>query len=155
MTATNVLEKEIYKLFREAFTCATMLNWLAIVTINGMTKTRVEHWNGLLPRWVHALQTWGKAGVVKTNKKTTIKMKPHGVTCMMSGYAVNHIDRVYHMWNPKTNRVLVSQDVMWLKWMYFQPHHPPAELVVNEDCLNNKDRESDGNVVSSTAKPDV
>eukprot|EP00957_Ditylum_brightwellii_P147550 11236725-Ditylum_brightwellii.AAC.1 len=30
---------------------------------------------------------------------------------------------------------------------------PPAELTVNDDCLDNEDRESDRNVVSSVAKP--
>eukprot|EP00957_Ditylum_brightwellii_P106675 8138175-Ditylum_brightwellii.AAC.1 len=39
--------------------------------------------------------------------------------------------------------------------MYFQQHQSPAELIVNNDCLNNEDRESDGNVVSSAAKPDA
>eukprot|EP00957_Ditylum_brightwellii_P036465 2761584-Ditylum_brightwellii.AAC.1 len=78
MTAANVPEKEKYKLFREAFTCATMLDWLAMVNINGMTKTRVEHWNMLLPRWIWALRTWGEAGVVTTKTKTAPKMKARG-----------------------------------------------------------------------------
>eukprot|EP00957_Ditylum_brightwellii_P171007 13017879-Ditylum_brightwellii.AAC.1 len=82
-------------------------------------------------------------------------MKVRGVTCMMLGYAVNHSDGVYRMWNPNTNRVLFSQDVTRLKQMYFQQHHPPAELTVNDDCLNNEDRESDGNVVSSAIEPDA
>eukprot|EP00957_Ditylum_brightwellii_P130167 9928829-Ditylum_brightwellii.AAC.1 len=55
-------------------------------------------------------------------------MKARGVTRMILGYAVNHSDG---------------------------QHHPPAELTVNDDCLDNKDRESDGNVVSSAAKPDA
>ena len=153
MTAANVPEKEMYKLFREAFTCATMLDWLTIVTINGVSKSRVEHWNGTMPRWVRALRTWGEAGVVKTKTATTPKMKPRGVTCFMSGYAVNHSEGVYRMWNPKTNRVLISRDVTWLKRMYYQPRQPPAELTVSVEHLDIEDRESDEDVVSSTVEP--
>eukprot|EP00957_Ditylum_brightwellii_P099667 7592037-Ditylum_brightwellii.AAC.1 len=61
-----------------------MLDWLTIIKIGGVEKTRVEHWMGSLPRWVHALRTWGEAGVVKTKTKTTPKMNPRGITCMMS-----------------------------------------------------------------------
>eukprot|EP00957_Ditylum_brightwellii_P084690 6439664-Ditylum_brightwellii.AAC.1 len=63
MMAANVPERVMYKLFREAFTCVTMLDWLTIITFDNVTKTQVEHWNGSLPWWCRALRTWGKAGV--------------------------------------------------------------------------------------------
>eukprot|EP00957_Ditylum_brightwellii_P139208 10610137-Ditylum_brightwellii.AAC.1 len=81
-------------------------------------------------------------------------MNPRGITCMMSGYAVNNTDGVYRMWNPASNRVLVSQDVTWLKRMFFQPINPPPELVVNTDSIDIEDRESGGKAVSSAAEPD-
>eukprot|EP00957_Ditylum_brightwellii_P109138 8325542-Ditylum_brightwellii.AAC.1 len=84
--AANVPERVMYKLFREAFTYTTMLDWLTIITLDNMTKTRVEHWNWSLPWWCRTLRTWGKAGVVKTKTKTMPKMKPRGVTSMMVGY---------------------------------------------------------------------
>eukprot|EP00957_Ditylum_brightwellii_P149106 11353963-Ditylum_brightwellii.AAC.1 len=92
MIAANVPEEQKYKLFGEAFTCATMLDWLVVRIIQGKQKTRVEHWNGVLPNWARALRTWGEAGVVKTKTKTTPKLKQRGVTCMLVGYAVNHSD---------------------------------------------------------------
>eukprot|EP00957_Ditylum_brightwellii_P118084 9005761-Ditylum_brightwellii.AAC.1 len=95
MVAANVPEKAMCKLFREAFTCATMLDWLAIITLENMTKTQVEHWNGSLPWWCRALRTWGKAGVMKTKTKTTPKIKPRGVTSLMVGYTTSHSDGVY------------------------------------------------------------
>eukprot|EP00957_Ditylum_brightwellii_P168830 12850753-Ditylum_brightwellii.AAC.1 len=81
--AANVPERAMYKLFREAFTCATMLDWLTIITLGNVTKNRVEHWNGSFPWWCGALRTWGEAGVMKTKTKTIPKMKPRGVTSMM------------------------------------------------------------------------
>ena len=39
---------------------------------------------------------------------------------MMVGYAENHDGDVYRMWNPLTERVHVTRDVIWLKQMMFQ-----------------------------------
>eukprot|EP00957_Ditylum_brightwellii_P162882 12403408-Ditylum_brightwellii.AAC.1 len=122
--AANVPERVMHKLFREAFTCATMLDWLTTITLDNVTKTPVKHWNGSLPWWCRALKTWGEAGVVKTKTKTMPKMKPRGVTSMMVGYTTSHIDGVYCMWSPNTNRILISRDVTWLKQMYFKCQKP-------------------------------
>ena len=50
MIAANDPEDKKYKLFREAFTCATMLDWLTVIDLNGVTATRVEHWDGEIPK---------------------------------------------------------------------------------------------------------
>ena len=57
MIAANVTKEQKYKLFGEAFTCATMLDWLVLCIIQGKQKTRVEHWNGVMPNWTKALRT--------------------------------------------------------------------------------------------------
>eukprot|EP00957_Ditylum_brightwellii_P017607 1326640-Ditylum_brightwellii.AAC.1 len=118
-------------------------------------NTRVEHWGASLPRWANALWTWEEAGVVKTKTKTTPKMKPRSVTCLMAGFAVNHSGGVYRMWIRQTNRILVSQDVTWLKRMYFQPQLQQEELVVSKKIVSIEDRESDGIMGSSTADTDA
>ena len=110
-----------------------MLDWLTIIGINGVVKTRVEHWSGELPRWTRALRTWGEAGVVKTATKTTAKGKPRGIACMFVGYALGHAAGVYRMWNPKTNRVLETRDVTWLKKMYYRKPHPGCEIILREE----------------------
>eukprot|EP00957_Ditylum_brightwellii_P004659 354387-Ditylum_brightwellii.AAC.1 len=83
MMAANMPERVMYKLFMETFTCAAMLDWLTIITLDNVTKTQDEHWNGSLPWWCRALRTWGEAEVVKTKMKTMPKMKPRGVTSML------------------------------------------------------------------------
>eukprot|EP00957_Ditylum_brightwellii_P130090 9922277-Ditylum_brightwellii.AAC.1 len=49
MVGANVPYSKRYKLFREAFTYATMLDWLVIIKIDNKTAARVEHWCGELP----------------------------------------------------------------------------------------------------------
>eukprot|EP00957_Ditylum_brightwellii_P142096 10826484-Ditylum_brightwellii.AAC.1 len=73
----------------------------------------------------------------------------------MAGYAVNHSNGVYWMWNRQTNRILVSRDVTWLKRMYFQQQLPQEELAVSKKIVGFEDRESDGIIGSSTADTDA
>ena len=44
MHRANLPVKERYKLFREALTTVTQLDWLAIIEIDGKTTTRYKHW---------------------------------------------------------------------------------------------------------------
>ena len=39
---------------------------------------------------------------------------------MLVGYNANSGSDVYRMWNPKTNRIINTRDVLWLKRMYFK-----------------------------------
>jgi hypothetical protein len=67
----------------------TKLDWLKLVTIKGIKKTRIEH-NGLPPpRFVQYLCTWGEAGTIKKTENDG-KTGDCGVTCMFVGYASNH-----------------------------------------------------------------
>ena len=45
---------------------------------------------------------------------------------MLVGYAFDHAGDVYGMWNPDTNRVLISRDIIWLKRIFFEPCVIPA-----------------------------
>eukprot|EP00957_Ditylum_brightwellii_P182996 13938327-Ditylum_brightwellii.AAC.2 len=102
MIAVNVPMEEGYKLFWEAFTCATMLDWLAVIVIDTKVATRVEHWCGMLPSWAKSLRVWGEVGLVNIKTKTTPKLYNKCITCMYVGYALNHVDGVYRIWNPNS-----------------------------------------------------
>ena len=123
MYCANLPEKQRYLLATFALTTATMLNWLQIITLNGVSKTRYEHWHpkGKVPKFASHLRLWGEAGVVKTKAVGTAKVNPRGVECMMVGYALNHAEGVYKMWNPITNRIIVSRDIIWMRRMYYKP----------------------------------
>ena len=88
-----------YKLFKEEFATVTQLDWLAVIEIDGVTKTRYEHWTNKdgAPKFVKYLRTWGEVGTVKTRKVTTSKLEDRGTLCMLVGYAINHDSGVYRM----------------------------------------------------------
>eukprot|EP00957_Ditylum_brightwellii_P152206 11587755-Ditylum_brightwellii.AAC.1 len=70
-------------------------------------------------------------------------MKPRGISSMMVGYTTSHSDGLYRMWNPNTNRILISRDVTWLKRMYFKHQKPELELSVNGEEISSEVRERD------------
>jgi hypothetical protein len=47
------------------------------------------------------------------------KLRDRGLNCMFVGYATNHAGDVYYMWNPKTNGIHVTRDIVWLKCMFY------------------------------------
>ena len=51
MTAANVPIVERYRLFQEAANHSTKLDWLAVVKIGGVKKTRLEHYRMEIPVW--------------------------------------------------------------------------------------------------------
>lgn len=106
----------------ESIKLSYQLDGLRLVTINGVRKTRDEHVFGVLPKWAKNMRTFGEAGVVKDQKHG--KMGEKGIPMMFVGYSDRESDS-YRMWNPKTNRVVVTRDVIWLKRYFFlQPDTP-------------------------------
>jgi len=53
-------------LVNEALNCAVVLDWLVVTEVNGINKTRAEHYGGKIPKFAKNLRIWGEAGVVKT-----------------------------------------------------------------------------------------
>jgi hypothetical protein len=109
-----------YKLYTEVIRTAAKLDSLVVIKRQGMEKTRYEiFYQGIKPKWAAHLRTWGEAGVVKLKTLATTKLEDRGVTCMFVGYAEDHSSDCYRMWDPKTNRVHVTRDIIWLRRMFF------------------------------------
>jgi len=72
---------------------------------------------------------WEEAGTVKTKTKTTPKLNDQGVPCMFVGYAVDHPGDCYRMYDPKTQRVHITRDIIWLKRMYYEKPTRIPEVV--------------------------
>jgi hypothetical protein len=138
MHRANVPMKERYKLFREAFKTATLLDGLIPIKLDGKMKPRVVHWSGKLPDFAKHLRTWGEAGTVKTKTPTMAKLADHGVHCMFVGYALDHAGDVYHMWKPKTGWVHETCDVIWLRRMYFEKPMEQEEIRIMPTLDENK-----------------
>jgi hypothetical protein len=52
---------------------------------------------------------------------------------MFIGYADDHDGDVYRMWNPKTERVHITHDVIWMKQMMFTKGVEEAVIDINND----------------------
>ena len=118
LNAANVPLEYRWKLFPEAAITATKLDWLTVITRDNVTKSRIEFYDIGIPRFAKHLRIWGEAGTVKLPKDG--KVKPRGVTCVFIGYAANHDGNCYRMWNPDTNMVMMSRDVVFLQRMFFE-----------------------------------
>ena len=119
-----------YKLYHEAITCATLLDGLVVVDYNGKTATRCEHEFGKLPGFAKHLRTWGEAGTVTIPANR--KLSDRGVHCMMVGYSLKHPADCYRMWDPATNGVHLTRDVIWLRRMFYSPTRRQLELNVSD-----------------------
>jgi hypothetical protein len=95
----------------------TRLDWLKLITINKVKKTRIEHYCLPVSNFTKYLRTWGEAGIIKTGKDR--KIGDQGVTGMFVGYALNHEGHCYRMWNPNTKKISETRNVVFLKRMFF------------------------------------
>ena len=109
---------------------ATLLDGLHPVKIDGVEKSRYNHWSGgSEPKWAKYLRTWGEAGTVKLTSIATGKLEDRGVPCIFVGYATDHDGDVYRMWDPRTGGIHETRDVIWLRQMFYTK----KEGATNED----------------------
>jgi hypothetical protein len=119
--AANVPKDKIHLLLPKAIETATLLDGLQVIHRNGELKTRYEHQVGENPPFVNHLRTWGEAGTVAIKDPLKTKSKPKGIVCMMVGYPVDHPGDCYEMWDPNTGGYHKTQDVTWLRRMFYKP----------------------------------
>jgi hypothetical protein len=130
INSANDPRKFRYLLWREVFRTATMLDGLMVTTIQDVTDTRYKHWGNPNPTFHRHLRTWGEAGTVKLKDKRAVKIDDRGYTCMFVGYPDLHASDNYRMWDPRSKRVHITRDVIWLNKMFFEqpPTLPTAEI---------------------------
>ena len=79
-----------------------------------------EQFYGESPKYEKYLRKFGELGVVtisNTNKMKG-KLSDRGITGIFVGYARNHSGNTYRMYNPKTKKVWITRDIIWLNKMY-------------------------------------
>jgi hypothetical protein len=107
MAQPNVPQRIKYKIFREAYKTAAILDGYVVIECNGIEDTRYVHWCGTNPNFTNHLRTWGEAGTVKVKTKTTPKLEDCRVQCIFVGYALGRTGDTYRMWDPKTGGIHV------------------------------------------------
>jgi hypothetical protein len=135
MSAAHCPEDAKGKIALECIRTATMLDGLKVVQLGDVIATRDQHVYGSNPTWARNLKTFGEAGVVKDAKNA--KTGNRGMVMMFVGYPDNQEHDSVRMWNPETNGIWTTRDVIWLKRCYFNrtrdddivlfEHHGEAE----------------------------
>jgi hypothetical protein len=71
---------------------------------------------------------WGRLGFVTDRTKIKAKTKPRGFPAIMVGYADHHSSDCYRMFNPATNAIIITRDVVWSEWIAMDPESHLLEL---------------------------
>jgi hypothetical protein len=111
MHAAEVPRDTRLEFFPEVVMTMTKLDWLKLITINKVKKTRIEHYGLPQPNFFQYLPIWGEAGIIKTGKDKKIGYR--GVTGMFMGYASNHEGDCFRMWKPNKKKVSDARDVVF------------------------------------------
>ena len=152
MGAAHIPDNSRGKVSLEVLKCATMLDGLRIVEVNGKRKTQDEHIHGKNPKWATNLRTWGEAGVVKEGKDG--KTGDKGIAMMFVGYPLNQEADSVRMWNQNTNGVVTTRDVIWLKRMFFERKEKEELFTLEDDGTQVKVEASDDEVEEVPEIPD-
>jgi hypothetical protein len=148
MHAAEVPRDRRLDFFPEVVMTMTKLDWLKLITINKVKKTRIEHYGLPLPSFIQYTCTWGEAGIIKTSKDRIIG--DQGVMGMFKGYASNHEDDCYRMWNPNTKKVSETHVMVYLNRMFFRTPTIPVhkEQGTDDEDLNNVQQDKRGGTIS-------
>ncbi len=60
LNTANIPQKQRYRRFSECAMTMTKLDWLNIVGMDGVIKTRIDHFGCGLPKFSQYLRTWGE-----------------------------------------------------------------------------------------------
>ena len=113
MVQANFTQSAQTKFWAEAVSCANYLENLTIKSNRELPELEIWTGKGIKKRVKYLVQ-FGRVGVANDKgNKVKAKMSERGNVIMMVGYAANHSAGVYRVYNPKTNRIVFSQDVTW------------------------------------------
>ena len=113
MIRANVPMKYRFRCFVLFVEAAILLDRLVVVEIDGVTKTRIEHFGGELPKYAKLLRTTGKTGVVTIKTKNWAVVKDRAVLCMMAGCCPQLEGDCYKMYDPLRDVYYETRDVIW------------------------------------------
>jgi len=64
---------------------------------------------------------FGRMGYVTDRSKIKSKLQPKAFKCLFVGYALNHSAHTYKMFNPVTNKIILTRDIKWDEWDIVDP----------------------------------
>ena len=116
MYDANFPEAEQELFWAEAVhTCTQIDNILT----NNEGKSPAELFCGQKPTLARYLRVFGEACVFANRDKIKSKLQDQGEVGMFLGYSLLHDDSTYRIYKPSTKHVVLSQDLIWLKRLFF------------------------------------
>jgi len=138
MKDANLTIEAKRKLWAEA---AMMANILENITLNPkQTKTPFEIFTGRKLRLYGMMIEFGRIGYVKIPEKQR-NWEAKAVKCVMVGYAPDHTEDTYRLYNMDTGKIIQSRDVRWAEWEKMKPtdgvsiFERQPELMKQESCI--------------------
>jgi hypothetical protein len=95
-----------------------------------------EQWTGRKPTLHKHLVEFGRIGHVTLRTKKQAKWNNKSIKMLMVGYAANHSEDTYRMYNPITKKVSETRDVTWLDW--HGRENPTHDLELFEKISSNE-----------------
>ena len=135
--------------------CANHATFLENISLSARGCKKVPWWDySKESKWIPSLPIFGEIGVVKTAKEIQSKMKNKGDPMMFIGTAKDHAVDCFKFLNLKTNKVVKSRNVRWIKkteeelleeTKEIEEKKKPENYVTIEE-VSDEEREEGGNV---------
>ena len=104
------------KLWDEAVSTSENMGNISTSTRDN-SKSPYELYYGRRSMFHKYLKEFGRIGYVKQGKKHQKKLEPRYFKCIFVGYAnSDHATDIYRMYNPRTNKIILSRNVTWEDW---------------------------------------
>ena len=104
------------KLWAECAKTATECENLLIS--NDESESSYEMFYGEKPRYARYLRTFGEIAILANHEKIKGKLNDRGKPALFLGYCLDHADATFRFLNLKTNKAVLSRDVIWLNKNY-------------------------------------
>jgi hypothetical protein len=88
-----------------------------------------ELFSGVKPKGLGSLIQFGRIGYVANRSKIKKKMVDKTIKCINLGPAEDHSADCYRLYNPETEKVILSRDVRWAAW---EKSDPTQDLAIFE-----------------------
>jgi len=113
---------------------AMMANVMENITLNpNQSETPFEIFTGRKSKLYGRLIEFGRIGYVKSLGKPK-NWEPKAMKCAMVGYALDHTEDTYRLYNLETKRVVLSRDVRWAEWNKLKPTDGVSIFESNQSC---------------------
>ena len=112
MNSANIPKSERKKLWMEFVNTHTLIENSLVTELK--SKPSHESFHKEKVDWIPHMRKFGEMGISKDHKTVKKKLDNRGIPVMFLGYSEDHAPDTYRVWNPATERVMISRDIDWL-----------------------------------------